>query len=525
MNMLFNSVEVRKPRRNKFNLSHEKKLTCNMGELIPILLQEVVPGDSFRVKSEIMVRFQALLAPVMHRIDVTTHYFFIPNRLLWDNWEEFITGGEDGTSNPLHPFIRYTDANKNVFYECTLADYFGLPTVAEDEDVLTETNVSALPFRAYALLFNEYYRDQNLDAQLALVKTDGADNTTARVLQLRRWEKDYFTSALPFAQRGPQVLMPLEGSGSVTYLEQSKLEPLPNTPGTLKNDNSVSPGESLLTDTAGNPLRLENIDEVTLTNSGVSINDLRRSIRLQEWLEKNARGGGRYVEQIMLHFGERSPDARLQRPEFLGGGRNPVIISEVIQSVAGGQDPDTGEELPLATMGGHGISYGRTNGFSRKFVEHGLIIGIMSVMPRTGYQQGIHKSWTRFDRFDYFWTEFANIGEQEVKSKEVYYNPLQDATANALEDTFGYQSRYADYKTVPSSTHGRFKSSMSFWTLNRIFNNRPELDSAFVASNPSKRIFAYLGDATTSATQGLLVQIYNKVDAIRPMPYFGTPSI
>lgn len=324
--------------------------------------------------------------------------------------------------------------------------------------------------------------------------------------------------------------MPLDGEGSVTYKPTSNL---------FTNSGGVVTGSTPLTSGGGNPtilihdagatneqVRVENIDEVLLTNSGVSINDLRRSIRLQEWLEKNARGGGRYVEQIMSHFGERSPDARLQRPEFLGGGKNPVVISEVLSTVTA-SDPDTAEEIPQANMAGHGISFGRTNGFTRKFVEHGWILGIMSVMPRTGYQQGINRMFTRFDRFDYYWPEFAQIGEQEVLNKEVYINPLVADSTLHLDGTFGYQSRYAEYKYTPSTTHGQFKSSLLYWTLNRVFASQPSLNGSFVESDPSARIFAILPTPSQAGIDQaqLMVQVYNKVDALRPMPYFGTPTI
>lgn len=523
MKSIFSAIQVRKPSKNKFNLSHEKKMTGRMAELIPIYLQEVVPGDSFRVKTEILVRLNPLIAPIMHRVDVTTHYFFVPNRLIWANWEEFITGGTEGTSNPTAPYLVYNQTNKAFFNIATLADYFGIPTVLDAQTVTNPINISALPFAAYQKVYCDYYRDQTLQPETVFNLQDGdnsADIGELATLRLRCWEKDYFTSALPFAQRGPESLMPLEGTGSVTYLDSAIA--VTDVGGIPASGNVNLGAAGALHDSANTNITLHNIDEVVLTNSGVSINDLRRSIRLQEWLEKNARGGARYVEQIMSHFGERSPDARLQRPEFLGGGRNPVIISEVLSTVTT-EDPTSSDELPLGTMGGHGISFGRTNGFSKKFVEHGFVIGIMSVLPRTGYQQGINKQFSRFDRFDYYWPEFANIGEQEIKLKELYYNP---AAAGTPEATFGYQSRYAEYKYTPGSTHGSMRDTLNFWHMNRIFGSAPALNDAFVESNPTTRVFAVVESPGAGIQpQTLLFQIFNKVDALRPMPYFGTPSI
>lgn len=507
MASIFSSIQLRRPRFNKFNLSHERKMSLQMGNLYPMYVEEIVPGDKFRVRSEIMLRFAPLLAPVMHRVNVFTHYFFVPNRLLWDEWEDFITGGRLGTAEPVPPRIRIGADTFAKFSVGSLADYLGLPVVGGDPDP-NEIFISALPFRAYQLCYDEYYRDQNLEAALDISKASGTIPAGAELdkiteLRVRAWEKDYFTSALPFAQRGGSVEVPLSDDPTV---QTEAYRVSTGLPFTQSGDLTIGGSSNVLmtgsaSEDGGVHLGAEGY--------GIDVNSLRRSVRLQEWLEKNARGGARYVEQILSHFGVRSSDARLQRPEYLGGGKTPVVISEVLSTF---QD-ETGN--PQGTMAGHGISFGTTNGFRRGFEEHGFVIGIMSVLPKTAYQQGIHRMFSRFDKFDYYWPEFAQIGEQEIKNKEIYYA----ADVSEPEGTFGYQSRYAEYKYGCSTVHGAFRGNLSFWHMGRIFASQPSLNDDFVKSDPTTRIFA------VETGDHLYCQLYNRVDALRPMPYFGTPTI
>lgn len=513
LSQLFNSVKANRPKLNKFDLGHERKMSCNMAELVPMFVQEVLPGDKFRVNTEIMMRLAPMLAPVMHRVNVWTHYFFVPNRLVWSEWEDFITGGREGTSAPVAPYINVKEANKTEFLTGSLADYLGFPASDMDGGALTqEIPISALPFRAYQLIYDEFYRDQNVQASIAVSKTSGllsdAETTKVTTIRKRAWEKDYFTSALPFAQRGPDVLVPINGFGDtvVSALDgdpapaDRPLGVLPASPGQLAFGDSFNPGVN--TEAA----------QILVENTETTINDLRRSLSLQKWLERNARGGARYVEQLLMHFGVIADDARLQRPEYLGGGMQPVRISEVLQTSESGTDP-------LGTMAGHGVSVGSRNGFSSRFKEHGFVIGVMSVLPRTAYQQGVPKYLSRFDKFDYAWPEFANIGEQEVKVGELWYDP--QAAAGEVDETFGYQSRYADYKYSPSTVHGDFRTTLSFWHEGRIFDAKPVLNTTFISADPSYRIFA----VDNPDEDHLWVQLYNKVDALRPLPYFGTPSL
>lgn len=508
---IFNNIRVTKPRRNVFDLSHEHKLTMNMGDLVPVYLQEVVPGDSFKVSTEALIRLAPMLAPVMHRVNIYTHYFFVPNRIIWDSWELFITGGVDGKQNPPFPNIGLDEQNKAKFTKGSLADYFGIPPLPQTGTLTPSTGVSALPFRAYQTIYNEYYRDQTLSAEIPVQHGNVVDLAEAGVItQLRKraWEKDYFTSALPWAQRGGDVLMPTDIAYKDVSEVRDKFGGLHTNKGIVEYNagSNVTLLDGIDPDGVGMEGRIENIDGI-----GTTINELRKAVRLQEWLEKNARAGSRYIEQIFSHFGVRSSDARLQRPEYLGGGKQPVVMSEVLSTF-------NNETVPGAEMYGHGISVGQTMAFKKTFEEHGYIIGIMSALPRTSYSQGLPKTFLKLDKFDYFWPEFANIGEQEIKAQEIYYDPAGTNSDN--EATWGYQSRYAEYKFNNSRISGDFRDNLSFWTMGRIFSGPPSLNESFITSDPTNRIFAVTDDS-----HKLYVQLYNSVRAIRPMPIFGTPTL
>ena len=544
---IFNSIRMKRPRRNAFNLSYESKLTLNMGELVPIMCMPVVPGDKFRVNTESLVRLAPLVAPMMHRVNVFTHYFFVPNRLVWNDWETFITQGIDGEQKPVFPkfdlnMLSYSMLLKDgMFRDGSLWDYLGLPsigkigTVADDKASPNSVNVpqigftvSALPFRAYQLIYNEYYRDQNLTDPISFSLDSGeilvADLRNLLTLRRRAWEKDYFTSALPWLQRGPEVTVPVGGDqfSTVTLDRTAGNQMVLNNNGKAADGELFAPGTAGVTGTLGwknesgsssGPAWLDPNGTLKVDTSqlGVNINDLRTSNALQRWFERNARGGSRYIEQILSHFGVRSSDARLQRPQFLGGGRMPISVSEVLQTSS------TDETSPQANMAGHGISAGVNNGFKHYFEEHGYIIGIMSITPRSGYQQGVPRDFTKFDNMDFYFPEFAHLSEQEIKNKEIY---LSD-DANYNEGTFGYTPRYAEYKYKASESHGDFRGNLAYWHLNRIFADKPNLNTTFVECNPSNRVFA------TSETEDdkFWVQLYQDVRALRLMPKYGTPML
>lgn len=518
---IFKKIKLYKPKRNVFDLSHEVKLSCNFGQLVPFMCQEVVPGDTFKNQTELLIRVAPMIAPLMHRVNVYTHFFFVPNRLIWDDWEEFITGGNDGDSAPVYPM---TPLVSSVDKEGSLADYLGYPTPTS-----LSYFASALPFRAYNLIWNEYYRDQNLQVESEFSHASGQDTKTSHELKYRCYEKDYFTSALPWTQRGGDVVLPMGSEANVVY---------DNPDGLLQrlvlDDGTPVPDDGLMEVTHPNMAYMNGsakTTEVNLDPNGtlkadlegattVTINELRRATRLQAWLERNAIGGARYIEQIFAHFGVKSSDSRLQRPEFLGGGKQPVMISEVLQT----SQSTTGQDAsPLAQMAGHGIAVGQSNTFKKFFEEHGWVIGILSIMPRTGYQQGLPRQFTKADKFDYFWPEFAHLGEQPVFNYELY-GAKGAFNSPAMQEVFGYQSRYAEYKFIPNSSHGQFKTTLNYWHLDRIFAAQPTLSSDFVTCDPAKqdmnRIFA-----VEDVNDHFYVQLYNKLTALRPMPKFSTPML
>jgi hypothetical protein len=504
---IFTQSQSPKIPKSKFDLTHEKKLSMKMGVLTPILLQEVLPSDTFKVNSQIFMRLAPMLAPIMHRVNVYTHYFFVPNRIIWDEWEDFITGGADGTAAPIHPYMILDNSSAPYFGVKTLGDYFGIPELGAVVDPTIPQNINALPFRGMAEIFNEFYRDQTLTPKIAYLKSSGQipnlEIQELTKLRNRAWEKDYFTSALPWPQRGPSVPLPTNEINRVVKFD---------THAPVGTEANVRAGTNAnIVDEFGGRLAMgsNGVDGLS------TINDLRRAESLQKWLERNARGGARYIEQLLAHFGKSPSDARLQRPEYLGGGKQPIVISEVLSTY-----DNTAGGLPQGEMTGHGISVGQTNGFKKTFEEHGFVFGIMSVLPKTAYMNGLNKMWDRPTKLDYAWPEFANIGEQAIKNKELFYDGIV-ATSGDPEGTFGYTPRYAEYKYGVSTVHGDFKNTLDYWHMSRKFANLPVLNDQFIQSDPTKRIFA-VEDADSD---DLYVQVLHSIDALRPLPYFGTPSI
>lgn len=541
---LFTQVPGPHVKRAMFDLSHEVKMSGKFGFLYPILCIECLPGDVIKDTMNCFMRFAPMLAPIMHRIDVTTHFFKVPTRLLTDHWEDFITGGQDGTEAPILPYITpqaVVTADGDVVdlvSKRSLWDYLGLPVMVTEPTNISLEQISALPFRACAKVWNDYYRDPNLeqekDLDIELQGNVSQQSFDAGILHManyrRGFEKDYFTSALPWAQRGAQVLMPLSGTASGADIDYK------NTDGNFFNSDGTpiavggamdiipTVGDGAFGRTAGEPTKaiyVQNIDSITFENAATTINDFRRALAIQKWLEANARGGARYVEQIQGHFDVTVPDYRLQRAEYLGGGKQPVSISEVLATAETGATTDVGD------MKGHGISVGKTNRFSYRCQEHGFIVGFLSVTMRTAYSQGIAKMWTRADKYDYAWPELANLGEQEIKSKEVFYSfDSADDTANG--GLFGYIPRYAEYKFHNDRIAGDFRDNLGFWHLGRKFLSRPSLDVNFTTiyedgaaeEETFRRIFA-----VQDGTDYLWMQLYHNLKAMRPLPYFGVPTI
>lgn len=470
-------------KRNKFSLSHRRMFTCDLGELVPCGLVEVLPGDSVQASTSALVRASPMLAPPMHPVDVRIHHWFVPFRLLWTNWENFITGGPDGLNASTFPTITFSAGNPAVG---TLADYLGIPTGGSGR------TVSALPFRAYALIWNQWYRDQDLETALTVSTADGADTTTSTALQNCDWEKDYFTSARPWEQKGPSISLPLGTRANVSGIGVlSTNRTFQTSPGTMfeTGGGSTAYGFGASTRDAGRDIFVRgtaatgaspDVYADLSTATAASINTLRQAFALQRFEEARARYGSRYVEYLR-YLGVRSSDARLQRPEYLGGGRDTIQFSEVLQTAADGTNP-------VATMRGHGISAMRSNRFRRFFEEHGLMLSLMSVRPKTMYIQGIPRTWNRRAKEDFWQVELQHIGQQKVLNKEVY------ADAASPDGTFGYQDRYDEYRRQESWVSGEFRSTLNQWHFARSFAAEPALNASFVKCVPSEAPFAVPGN-------------------------------
>lgn len=471
-------------RRNKFSLSHFRLFSCDMGKLIPVGLWEVLPGDTFQHSTSVLVRCSPLLAPVMHPVDVRLHHWFVPHRLSWDNWENFITGGPDGLNNSVAPLMSVSGNNIGGLF-----DYLGIPN-----GITPTQNVSALPVRGYQRIWNEWYRDQDLETAAPIATTDGVDGTTSLTLQACAWEKDYFTSARPWEQKGPQVNLPIGGTAPVRLVGggpwTGDLVKNAATGGVVGVGNVEVGGvtgqlgwRDTFTGTGGNVANVV-IDpqgslEADLSSAtAVSVNQLRQALALQRYEEARARYGSRYVEYLR-YLGVRSSDARLQRPEYLGGGRQTIQFSEVLQTGPGAQAGSV-----VGNLAGHGIAASRSNRYRRFFEEHGYVFTLMSVRPKTIYMNGIPRHWSRTSKNDYWQREFQHIGQQAISNREIFANH------SVPTGTWGYQDRYDEYRRQESSVAGEFRTLLNFWHFARDFATPPALNASFVSCVPTERTFA-----------------------------------
>ena len=513
---IFQNILVNRPKRSVFDLSYENKLSFDMGQLVPVYTENVVPGDKFKVNTEVFLRFAPLVAPVMHRINCYVHYFFVPWRLVWEDWQDFITGGEDGLQSPVFPRRNMVDS-ATWTADGSLCDYLGYNFPTHNNSNSSVLEYSLLPLRAYQLIYNEYYRDQNLTSPIEFSLASGDSNsldnlvkgtsysndqtgaeaayTALTTLRYRAWEKDYFTSALPFVQRGVAANIPVTlDTSNLTFAKKGSATSLDTVRRKIDRgymaDGTTPPGDDIYIRTTGeistggelmnfgnstdgstghyHPLpisEMTNKVKIVENSEGVTIipptiNELRLAEHIQRWLERNARGGARYIEQILSHFGVRVPDFTLQRPQYLGGGKSPVQISEVLQTSS------TDSTSPQGNMAGHAYSVGNKNYFKHTFDEHGFVLGIMSVLPRTSYQTGVSRHLLKFDKFDYYFPEFAHLGEQAVLNAELF-NASAVSEYDNPAGTFGYQERYAEYKYRSGEVHGDFKSTLDSWHMGR----------------------------------------------------------
>lgn len=461
-------------KRSKFSLSNYKVLSANMGSLIPIGLTEVLPGDTIQQATSVLCRLSPMLAPVMHPIHMKVHHFFVPNRIIWEDWEDFITGGPDGNDQSEFPILAAPGVGFGVG---SLADYLGVPPTAGN------LRVSALPFRAYAKIFNDWFRDQDLVPELPLSTASGLDNITNTALLNCAWEKDYFTTCRPWTQKGPEITLPLgqQAPVSTSALNGGTVTVKGPNIGNGNYPLQASASNVLMTD--GNVGGSSPLYADLSTATAATINQLREAFALQRYEEARARYGSRYTEYLR-YLGIRSSDARLQRSEYLGGGSQTIQISEVLQTAPENQlAPST--PAGVADLYGHGIGAMRSNRYRKFFEEHGYVITLLSVKPKTMYVQGLARHWNRRIKEDFFQKELQHIGQQEVLNKELY----ADGTA-ADDNTFGYQDRYDEYRRTESSIAGEFRTSeLDFWHMARVFATRPTLNADFIKSVPTDRIY------------------------------------
>lgn len=504
MKNLLNSVKVEVPNSNLFDLTHDHKTSMKMGQLIPIMVAEVIPGDRVSISAETLIRFMPLIAPVMQRMDATIHYFYVPNRLLWDNWEKFISPKKAGDPIPAHPYLT---CHIGMAQPGTLWNYMGIP-----DNAINTPSINPLPMAAYVKIYNEYYRDENLQPELDYKLQDGNNDgapiaANGQTIRYRAWEHDYFTSCLPFAQKGQPVDIPVSGSLGGKLPVQYDNSSIPdNTPVAWTTTAPAGLGVGAISDNTGPSTGALFVDMGT---GAGTMNDLRTAMRLQEYLEKNARGGTRYTEHLRLIWGVTSSDARLQRAEYITGSKTPVIVSEVLNT--------TGESggLPQGNMSGHAISADSGHQGSYFCEDHGFIIGIMSVLPKTSYYQGLHKMWQRWDPTDYAIPDFAHLGEQAVSNNEIFVDHTNPT------EVFGYLPRYTEYKVRTSYVTGDMQTTLDYWTMARKFDPaaEPNLNSSFITSNPRSDIFA-----VDDGTDYLVCHVLHRLQANRRLPVFGQPT-
>lgn len=551
----FDSVPIKVPAKNVFDLSHDVKSSYNFDKIYPILCQPVYPGDTFNCRAEVFMRAMPLLAPVMHNVDMRLYFFYVPMRLVWNenrkkDWKIFITGGEDGMQEAILPYFTYDQlnrANRAGSFNGSLLDHLGFPTVPAQNwspnNTSAKERVCSLPLRAYQLVWNEYFRNQNVQNEIEFSFDEGQESNSnlAKLTAWRYkcWEKDYFTSCLPFAQRGQAVRLPIEFQSDASYnapvnVNAAVMAGQTSPAGGLKvsNDSQVGSLNVLAVDSnqsLNGTVTLQGsatIDAAQLSFTGLSIgtiSDFRYCLRLQQWLENNARCGSRYIEQLLSHFGVVSSDARLQRPELLGGGKIPLLFTDVEQNSFGRSTDDPDDVL--GNLGGKGTLYGKTSGFKKYFEEHGILLGVLTIIPRTSYQNMLPRVWTAFDKTDWYFPEFANLGEQAVLNKEVYFDPTNNsAIEQTPNEVFGYQGRFTELRYIPSSVHGEMKGTLQSWHLGRSFSAQPSLNSDFVTAKTRANIFA-VEDVAAGDYDPFVCQIHLDIKAVRPLPKYAIPTL
>lgn len=517
-------------RRTKFDRSHVYKTTFDAGKLIPVFVDEVLPGDTTRMSVNYFARLATPIKPIMDNIYLDWFFFFVPNRLVWDHWQNFCFEQDDpdDSTDYVIPTTSAGDTSDTSMSVGSLWDYFGLPIGLSNGSGI---NVSALPFRAVYLIWNEWFRDENLQKSVKIQKGDTNEvldssrasdqpswvsdlTVSGYVCPPRGKRHDYFTSALPWTQKGPGVDISLTGNAPI--MATTNTEPAPHVPGIYVARDGASDTRFAAMTWDTNPANVASgsvyadLSDV----SAITINGLRTAFQMQKFYERLARGGSRYTEVLRSFFGVVSPDARLQRPEFLGSFTKMVMVNPIAQTSA------TDDTSPQGNLSAYGVTASNFHGFTKSFVEHGYIIGFVCARADLTYQQGINKMWLRSTVYDFYWPTFAHLGEQAIELREIYAQGTEADTT-----VFGYQERYAEYRYKPSQITGKFRSAVTggnldVWHLSQFFKNAPTLNEEFIMENPPiKRIIAVPSEPE------FLLDIGFRYTTVRPMPMFGTPGL
>ena len=522
--------------RSKFDCQSTHKTTFDAGYLIPVYVDEVLPGDTFNLNMTAFARLSTPLFPIMDNMYLESFFFFVPNRLIWNNWQKFM-GQQENPSDSISYVIPQQVSPASGYTIGSLQDYMGLPTVGQVTATKTVSHCAFWP-RAYNLIYNEWFRDENLQNSVVVDKGDGPDTVTNYTLLRRGKRKDYFTSSLPWPQKGASVTLPLGSSAPVygtgkslgltdgtTNVGVSQVSALNLNAGSAAYNTNVGTAYS----SGGTFPSSKNLGVVTSGVSGLyadlsaataaTINQLRQSFQIQKLLERDARGGTRYTEIIRAHFGVVSPDARLQRPEYLGGGSTPININPIAQTSGTNA---SGTTTPLGTLASMGTGLAHNHGFTQSFVEHGVIIGIVAVRADLTYQQGLSRMWSRSTRYDFYFPAFATLGEQSVLNKEIYVTG--DSTDT---DVFGYQERWAEYRYYPSRISSLFRSTatgtIDAWHLAQKFTAVPTLNTTFIQDTPPLSRALAVG-ASANGQQFIFDSFFN-VKKARPMPMYSVPGL